>query len=85
MSGFTFEEITKTKPEKSLIKTVKKNAGRNAQGRITVRHRGGGSKRRVRMIESRDFDRMHYPHTIYQRLRRLARKTYLHVKANLSS
>jgi large subunit ribosomal protein L2 len=51
MSGFTFEEITKSKPEKKLVKTVKKSAGRNAQGRITVRHRGGGSKRRVRMID----------------------------------
>ena len=51
MSGFTFDEITKSKPEKSLVKTVKKSAGRNAQGRITVRHRGGGSKRRVRIID----------------------------------
>jgi large subunit ribosomal protein L2 len=51
MSGFTFDEITKSKPEKSLITTRKKMAGRNAHGRITVRHRGGGSKRRVRMID----------------------------------
>ena len=51
MSGFTFDEITKSKPEKSLITTRKKMAGRNAHGRITVRHRGGGSKRRVRTID----------------------------------
>jgi len=51
MSGFTFDEITKKKPEKSLLATRKKTAGRNAQGRITVRHRGGGSKRRIRIID----------------------------------
>jgi large subunit ribosomal protein L2 len=53
MSGFTFDEITKTKPEKSLLATRKKTAGRNAQGRITVRHRGGGSKRRIRIVDFR--------------------------------
>jgi len=51
MSGFTFEEITKKKPEKSLLATRKKMAGRNAQGRITVRHRGGGNKRRIRIVD----------------------------------
>jgi large subunit ribosomal protein L2 len=51
MSGFSFDEITKKKPEKSLLATRKKTAGRNAQGRITVRHRGGGSKRRIRIID----------------------------------
>ena len=51
MSGFTFDEITKKKPEKSLLATRKKMAGRNAHGRITVRHRGGGSKRRLRIID----------------------------------
>ncbi|HEY7801798.1 MAG TPA: 50S ribosomal protein L2 [Dehalococcoidia bacterium] len=50
-SGFSFEEITKKKPEKSLLATRKKMAGRNAQGRITVRHRGGGSKRRIRIVD----------------------------------
>ncbi len=50
-SGFTFDEITKKKPEKSLLATRKKMAGRNAQGRITVRHRGGGSKRRIRIVD----------------------------------
>jgi len=51
MSGFTFDEITKKKPEKSLLATRKKMSGRNAQGRITVRHRGGGSKRRIRIVD----------------------------------
>jgi len=51
MSGSTFEEITKTKPEKSLLLPLKKKAGRNAQGKITVRHRGGGAKRRLRVID----------------------------------
>jgi len=54
MSGFTFDEITKKKPEKSLLATRKKMAGRNSQGKITVRHRGGGSKRRIRIV---DFNR----------------------------
>ncbi len=51
MSGYTFEEITKTRPEKSLLRPLKKNAGRNNQGRITVRHRAGGAKRRLRIID----------------------------------
>ncbi len=46
-----FEEITKTKPEKSLLKIIKKTGGRNANGRITARHRGGGSKRYYRIID----------------------------------
>jgi large subunit ribosomal protein L2 len=46
-----FEEITKTTPERSLLKVRKNNAGRNSAGRITVRHRGGGHKRRYRMID----------------------------------
>jgi large subunit ribosomal protein L2 len=50
-SGFTFDEITKKKPEKSLVVSKKRSAGRNAQGRITVRHRGGGNKRRIRIID----------------------------------
>ncbi|CAI8054661.1 50S ribosomal protein L2, partial [Geodia barretti] len=45
------EEITKKKPEKSLLAPLKKHAGRNSQGRLTVRHRGGGSKRRLRIID----------------------------------
>jgi large subunit ribosomal protein L2 len=51
MSVSTFEEITKTKPEKSLIEPLKKKAGRNNVGRITVRHRGGGAKRYYRIID----------------------------------
>ena len=51
MSGSTFDEITKVKPEKSLLLPLKKKAGRNMQGRITVRHRGGGAKRRLRIID----------------------------------
>jgi len=51
MSGSTFEEITRGKPEKSLVLPLKKRGGRNNQGRITVRHRGGGVKRRIRIID----------------------------------
>jgi len=51
MSGATFDEITKRKPEKSLLLPLKKKAGRNSQGRITVRHRGSGAKRRLRLLD----------------------------------
>jgi large subunit ribosomal protein L2 len=51
MTGATFEEITKTKPEKSLLKPLRKKGGRSNQGRITVRHRGGGAKRMYRVID----------------------------------
>ncbi len=51
MTVSTFEEITKTKPEKSLTVSLKKSAGRNAHGRLTVRHRGGGEKRKYRVID----------------------------------
>ena len=51
MSGSTFEEITKSEPEKSLLLPLKKRAGRNNQGKLTVRHRGGGAKRRLRIID----------------------------------
>jgi large subunit ribosomal protein L2 len=47
----SFEEITKTKPEKRLLKVIKKSGGRNAKGRITCRHRGGGHKRHYRVID----------------------------------
>lgn len=49
----TFEEITKTEPEKSLLAPLKKHSGRNNQGRLTVRHRGGGHKRKYRIIDFR--------------------------------
>ena len=51
MTVSTFEEITKTKPERSLTTSLKKNAGRNSYGRITVRHQGGGSRRKYRIID----------------------------------
>ncbi len=56
-TGYTFEEITKTKPEKSLLAKRHQKAGRNNQGRITIRHRGGGHKRHYRII---DFKRNKY-------------------------
>ena len=51
MSVSTFEEITRSRPEKSLLRPLKKRAGRNFRGKITVRHRGGGHKRRYRVID----------------------------------
>ncbi len=51
MTVSTFEEITKSKPERSLTTSLKKNAGRNSYGRITVRHQGGGSRRKYRIID----------------------------------
>lgn len=51
MTGYTFEELTKVKPDKSLMTDLRKRAGRNNTGRITVRHRGGGHKRRYRIID----------------------------------
>ena len=47
----SFEEITRTSPEKKLLKVIKKSGGRNAHGRITIRHRGGGHKRKYRIID----------------------------------
>ena len=51
MTGSDFAEITKSTPEKSLVVSKKKHAGRNAQGKITVRHRGGGARRKYRIID----------------------------------
>lgn len=51
MTGHTFEEITKSKPERSLTEALRKRSGRNNMGRVTVRHRGGGHKRRYRIID----------------------------------
>ena len=57
MTVSTFEEITKTEPERSLIEPLRKTGGRNAQGRVTVRHRGGGAKRYYRVVDfKRDKD-----------------------------
>jgi large subunit ribosomal protein L2 len=55
--GATFEELTRSEPEKSLLRPLSKTGGRNARGRITCRHRGGGHKRRFRLI---DFKRDKY-------------------------
>jgi large subunit ribosomal protein L2 len=57
MTGHTFEEITKSKPERALTEAIRKKGGRNNTGRLTVRHRGGGHKRRYRII---DFKRDKY-------------------------
>lgn len=51
MTGYSFDEITKSKPERSLTQALRKKGGRNNLGRVTVRHRGGGHKRRYRMID----------------------------------
>ena len=51
MSGSDFSEITKKAPEKSLVVSLQKNSGRNNQGKITVRHRGGGSRRKYRLVD----------------------------------
>ena len=52
-TSYTFEEITKTRPERSLVVHKNNNAGRNSLGRVTVRHRGGGSKRQIRIVDFR--------------------------------
>ncbi len=51
MTGLDFAEITTDTPEKSLVVSLKKNAGRNNQGKITVRHQGGGNRRKYRLID----------------------------------
>lgn len=51
MTGYSFDEVTKTKPERSLIVSLRKTGGRNMYGRITVRHHGGGHKRFLRLID----------------------------------
>ncbi len=51
MTGSDFKEITKSTPEKSLVVSLNKNAGRNNQGKITVRHRGGGNRRKYRLVD----------------------------------
>jgi large subunit ribosomal protein L2 len=58
MSVASFEEITTTKPEKSLLVSKKQNAGRNSSGRVTVRHRGGGVKRMYRIIDFKGTDKL---------------------------
>jgi large subunit ribosomal protein L2 len=51
MTGDTFEEITKTEPEPSLLVPLRKSGGRNFYGRVTVRHRGGGNRRHIRVVD----------------------------------
>ena len=51
MTGYTFEEITKSTPERSLLVPLRKSGGRNAYGRVTVRHRGGGHRRFIRIVD----------------------------------
>jgi len=51
MTGYTFDEITKSKPERSLIVVRKKMSGRNSYGRITVRHQGGGNRQYIRLVD----------------------------------
>lgn len=61
MSVSSFKEVTKKKPEKKLIKNLQKTAGRNNQGRLTVRHRGGGHKRAYRMVDFLRTDKLNIP------------------------
>lgn len=57
MSGYSFEEITKSTPEKSLTVRLNKRSGRNNQGRLTIRHRGGGHKRLYRLVDFKRIDK----------------------------
>ncbi|MBR6021389.1 MAG: 50S ribosomal protein L2 [Kiritimatiellae bacterium] len=59
-----FEGVSKKRPERKLTKTQKSQAGRNAQGRITIRHRGGGHKRRLRIVDFKRFDKAGIPATV---------------------
>lgn len=63
MTGSTFEEITKKKPTRRLLSSIQKRGGRNAQGRITVRHRGGGHRRHYRVIDFKR-NKMNIPATV---------------------
>lgn len=51
MTGYTFDEITKSTPERSLLVPLRKKGGRNVYGRVTVRHRGGGNRRHIRLVD----------------------------------
>ncbi len=64
MTGSDFSEITKSKPEKSLVVSLKKHSGRNNQGKITVRHRGGGAKIKYRIIDFKRNDKDGIPATV---------------------
>ena len=76
MSVPSFDEITKFTPEKSLLATKKKNAGRNSYGRITVRHKGGGNRQKYRII---DFKRQsEKPYRVYRTAEGRGRQEELH-------
>ena len=60
----TFEEITRTEPERSLLRPLKKSGGRNNNGRMTIRHRGGGHRRRYRVIDFVRRDKIGVPATV---------------------
>jgi large subunit ribosomal protein L2 len=64
MSGQTFEEVTRMSPERSLTHGLRKKAGRNFRGKITIRHRGGGHKRRFREIDFKRRDKFDIPATV---------------------
>ncbi len=51
MTGYSFDEVTKTKPERSLIVERRKRGGRNNYGRVTVRHQGGGQRQQIRIVD----------------------------------
>lgn len=61
MSGQTFEEVTRSRPERSLTTGLRKRGGRNMRGKITIRHRGGGHKRRYRLIDFKRRDKFDVP------------------------
>lgn len=62
-TSYTFDEITKSTPERSLLLPLKKSAGRNVHGRVTVRHRGGGEKRQIRIVDFKR-DKINIPATV---------------------
>ena len=64
MTGSDFSEITKKSPEKSLLDSKKKNAGRNNQGKITVRHQGGGNRQKYRLIDFKRNNKDGIPATV---------------------
>ena len=61
MSVLTFDEITKKRPEKRLLVRFKRQAGRNNQGKLTVRHQGGGHKQLYRMVDFKQSDKLNIP------------------------
>ena len=76
MTGSDFSEITKTTPEKSLLDSKKRKAGRNAQGKITVRHRGGGAKKKYRIVDFKRRKRRHSGNCDWYRVRSEQKRQY---------